>query len=371
MNGYEKLEYAMSLKPYEKKEDIPIFPHICTYAGIPTNITQAELFKGNKQWMQAYDKCCQIVGYPDIAFPLGPKTVTYIEQMKVLIPGRDLGDNELFQFQEQELMSQEDYDLIIEKGFGAWQMPFVASIQSPPITGPLMIPRTVIGFIKSGIEAKMNKKFWDKKNIPLMFHSGTAPAFDTFSMSRSLEEFFYDLYDEPDKVKAAMDRATPDIIATAINSVKSSGGDRIAIFAMRSSATFISTDMFEEFAWPYLKQMIEAFHAAGITSVVHADGNWLPMIPYFKEVPKGSCIIELDGATDIEKAYEIIKGYQVLRGDMPATILSFGTEEETKAYCDKLINLAMGGGFIIGSGCEVPMNAKLENMKIFMSCTQS
>ena len=71
-----------------------------------------------------------------------------------------------------------------------------------------------------------------------------------------------------------------------------------------------------------------------------------------------------------EKAYEILKGYQVIRGNVPATLLAFGTPEETQAYCDKLINLAMGGGFIIGSGCEVPLNAKLENMKVFLNCTK-
>lgn len=371
MNGYEKFEYAMSLKPYEKKEDIPVFPHICTYAAVPAGTTQAHLFEGNKQFRETYDKTCQIIGYPDVAFPLGPKTVTYIEQMKVLIPGRDLGENELFQFQEQELMSVEDYDIIIEKGFAAWQMPFVASIQSPPFTGPFAKFKTIKGFIGCGMECKSNKKFWDKKNIPLMFHSGCAPAFDTFSMSRSLEEFFYDLYDEPEKVKAAMERATPDIIKTGIQGVKSAGGNRIAIFAMRSSSTFISTDMFEEFAWPYLKQMILAFYEAGIVSVVHCDGNWLPMMKYFNECPNGSCIIELDGATPIKEAYEIVKGHQVIRGDVPASILAFGTVEETKSYCDELLEMGMQGGFILGSGCEVPLNAKLENVKAFINCTRA
>ena len=67
---------------------------------------------------------------------------------------------------------------------------------------------------------------------------------------------------------------------------------------------------------------------------------------------------------------KVLKGYQVIRGNIPATILAFGTPEETKAYCDKLIDLAMGGGVIIGSGCEVPLNAKLENMKVFLNCTK-
>lgn len=370
MTSKEKLAYAMSLKPFEKKQDIPIFPHICTYAAVPAGVTQEYLFRGNDSFMDAYKKTCDVIGYPDVAFPLGPKTVTYIEQMKVKIPGKDLGDNELFQFIEEEIMKPEDYDLIINKGFGKWQMPYVCSIQNPPFTGPFKIFKAIGGFINCGKEVAANKKFWDSKNIPMMFHGGTAPAFDTFSMTRSLEEFFYDLYDEPEKVKAAIEKSTPDIIKTAINSMKGIEDPRIAIFAMRSSATFISTAMFEEFAWPALKQMCLAFIDAGITPVVHADGDWLPMLPYFKELPKGSTIIELDGATDIEQAYEILKGYQVLRGDIPAAILAFGTAEETQAYCDKLINLAMGGGFIIGTGCEVPLNANLENMKVFMNCTK-
>ena len=213
------------------------------------------------------------------------------------------------------------------------------------------------------MEVKKNKKFWDSKNIPLMFHSGTAPAFDTFSMSRGMGEFCCDLYDCPEKVKAACEKATPEIIKTGITGVKSAGGNRIAIFAMRSSATFISTEMFDEFAWPYLRQMILGFHEAGITSVVHCDGNWLPMLPYFKTLPKASCIIELDGATDIFKAYEILKGYQVIRGDVPPTLLAFSTPDKVSVYCDKLLDMGMEGGFILGSGCEVPLNCKIENLK--------
>ncbi len=114
--------------------------------------------------------------------------------------------------------------------------------------------------------------------------------------------------------------------------------------------------------------MIEAFHAHQVTSVVHADANWLPMLPYFREVPKGSCIIELDGDTDIVKAKEILNGYQCIRGDLPPAILAFEDAQATQKYCDKLIDLAMDGGFIIGNGCEIPLNSKEENLKTFLNC---
>jgi uroporphyrinogen-III decarboxylase len=196
----------------------------------------------------------------------------------------------------------------------------------------------------------------------------TAPAFDTFSLSRRMGNFCYDIFNEPDLVKAACERATPDIINTVFKSAKR--GDRVAIFAMRSSASFISPDMFEKFAFPYLKQMVLAFHEKGITPVIHADGKWLPMLRYFQKLPPKSCIIALDDSTDIVKAKEMLHGHQCIRGNLPANILAFGTERDTQAYCDKLVELAMDGGFIIGSGCEVPLNAKLENVRVLMNCTK-
>ena len=41
-----------------------------------------------------------------------------------------------------------------------------------------------------------------------------------------------------------------------------------------------------------------------------------------------------------------------------------GTPDDVSAYCDTLINMGMKkGGFMLGSGCEVPLNAKPENIK--------
>ena len=369
MNKMEKFENAVNLGPVKDKSDIPVFPMIMCYAAVPAGKTQADIFRSNEEWVDALVKCYEAIGTePDVVFPMNPRDTTFTEQMKVSIPGEDLGENELFQLQEEELMFRDDYKTIIDKGYGSWQFPFVASIQKRPMEGPFLKFKLIGRFMKAGKGVKQNRKFWNAKGIPLMFHNGTAPAFDTFSLSRRLENFFFDIYDEPELVRKAIERATPDIIKTALMGAKK--GDRIAVFAMRSSATFISPDMFEEFAFPALKQMIEAFHAKSVTSVIHADANWLEMLPWFRKVPKGSCIIELDGDTDIVKAKEILAGYQCIRGDLPATILAFGTEKETQDYCDKLVDLAMDGGFIIGSGCEVPLNAKIENVRILMNCTK-
>ena len=179
-----------------------------------------------------------------------------------------------------------------------------------------------------------------------------------------MEEFCYDLFDYPDEIKAVLKACTPDVIGQTVGAVKQAHGSRAGIYAMRSSATFISPDTFYEIAWPALRTMIQAFWAEGIVSVLHADGNWLPMLEFFHELPKGSVHFEFDGDTDMRKAYEILEGWHSLRGDVPAAMLAYGTPDEVAQYCEGLIcDIGMRGGFMLGSGCEVPMNAKMECVK--------
>ncbi len=371
MNKFEMLNNAINLGPVASKADIPVYPMMATYAAVPAGKTQSHIFESNDNWIEAMTETFDILGRdPDLVFPMNPSDVTFVEQLKVKIPGKDLPDDELFQFLEEELMTRDDYQTIIDKGMDAWQLPFVASIQNPPIKQNFMTNfKVIMKFIQCGKRMGKNKKYWEKRGVPTAYQAATAPAFDTFSMSRRMESFFYDLFDCPDQVKAACKRATPDIIKTVLRTAKP--GDRVAIFAMRSSATFISPAMFEEFVLPYLKEMVETFFEKGMVSVLHCDGNWLPMLPYFKEFPPKSCIVELDGDTDIFEAKKILKGHLCIRGDVPANLLAFGTSEEVATYCDKLIELGMEGGLIIGSGCEVPLNAKVENMQTFLNCTQA
>ena len=49
MDSFEKLDRAISLKP---TPEIPVYPHIVTFAGRCAGMTQAELFSSNKAWLR-------------------------------------------------------------------------------------------------------------------------------------------------------------------------------------------------------------------------------------------------------------------------------------------------------------------------------
>ena len=87
------------------------------------------------------------------------------------------------------------------------------------------------------------------------------------------------------------------------------------------------------------------------------------MLPYLRELPRASCVIELDGTTDIFKAKEILGDWLCLKGDVPATLLAQGEPDQVSDYCQNLIrSIGSDGGFILSSGCEVPLDARPENV---------
>ena len=362
MNSLEKYDKMLSLKPYADRTEMPVYPMILTWCGKAAGIKQSEIIASNKSWIKAMDKTFSIVGKPDCCMPTSAGQAVFAMTMPARIPGRDLDDDVLYQFIEKPNMTEADYDLIAKEGWNAFFYPYCMRIQNPELKSKMKL---ILKFVKLGILNTLNTKHFNKEGMATSYDYAVYPPFDMMSLIRSFEPFLMDLIDEDleGKIQDALRKANPEVIKDCIANTKRFGGKKICIYAMRSSCSFVSSDIFEEFSWPYLKEMILEFHKAGIISVIHADGNWLPHLHYFKDLPKGCVHFELDGTTDIFKAYEILGGYQSMRGDVPSTLFAFKTPDDVREYCEKLIKLGMNGGFMLGSGCEVPLNAKAENVK--------
>jgi len=68
--------------------------------------------------------------------------------------------------------------------------------------------------------------------------------------------------------------------------------------------------------------------------------------------------------TDMKKAKEVLGDKVCLYGNVPSSILVYGTVHDVEKYCRTLIeNCAEGGGYILSTECETPWNAKPENVK--------
>ncbi|HLE79737.1 MAG TPA: uroporphyrinogen decarboxylase family protein [Dehalococcoidia bacterium] len=130
-----------------------------------------------------------------------------------------------------------------------------------------------------------------------------------------------------------------------------------------TGASFISPRQYQKFVEPWLKRMVDEVIGEGITPVLHFDADWTPFLPFLRDLPAKKCIFAPDQVTDLFKAKEILGDHMCLMGNVSPQVLALGTVDETVAECKRLIDVVgKGGGFILSSGCEVPFNARPENV---------
>jgi len=348
----------------EKPDRVPVIPTLLPEAAAHlTGLTQADVAADNNAAVEAFFKVFDEYGGWDNPYPAAYVPVQLqvggSYPMKMRIPGKDLPDNDAFQLVEEEMLTVEDYDKIFEMGMQQffyedylWR---ITDIKPEELPGT--IDDLVTGFTLFLTECMK------RGTRPFFMGYGLHPFF-TLSLMRSLVPFTQDLYYNPEPVERALRKMTDDLIPTQIEIIKNSGINIWLLTEERASAYFYPPTVFERFWWPYTQEIIDACWAEGIVTVFHLDQCWDKNIPYFMKLPKGSAILELDSATDIFAAKDILKDHLCLRGDVPASLLSLGKPEAVEAYCRKLIDEVGGdGGFILGSGCGVPPNVRPENYR--------
>ncbi len=259
---------------------------------------------------------------------------------------------------EREVLFAADYDKIIDRGWNSFCEEFY-----PRITG-LSIAQIDANQSASFAGYLADLPYWAERGVPV-HQGGTCMGPETIlSLGRTLTNFVLDLHRQPDKLQAVMEAMVPDLIENAALDSRASGVPWAHLLLTRSSATFYNLKIFERFIFPNIQKIVRAFVGRGLMVNLHCDTNWLKNLPYFKELPRGKCIVELDGTTDIFKAKEILAGHMCIKGDVPAPLLTLGKPAEVVSYCQRLIDgVGKGGGFILSTGCTCPVDARFENVR--------
>ena len=369
MNSFEKVDRAMDSVMPEDRSQIPLMAQFVTFPAHYAGIKQKDAFYDVDLNIKAYAKVFAELGKPDCSYYCAPGDAAFGEELECYRPGSELADDDAtYQFHETQRMDIDDYQDILDHGWNQWHTRYLMSIQHPALERPEQLGAA---YAQMGQRIGVFAGWLASQGVAPITDIAVMPPFDSLSLFRSFMPFTMDLYDEPDLVKAVCDKAADEMIEGTLKNAKANAHvHRIGLFAMRSDCDTLSPDLFDEFAWPTLSRMILAFDKAGFKSVIHADSNWLPILDRFLKLPAHCVSFELDGKTDIFKAAQILDGWQSFRGDVPATTLAFGTPDDVFEYCEKLIT-EIGlktPGFILGSGCEIPFNAKPENVKALLTC---
>jgi uroporphyrinogen-III decarboxylase len=281
---------------------------------------------------------------------------------RLAVPGRDLPDDSLWQVAEAEVLTIEDYDTIIDRGWSTFLKGYMPRIID---VAELEANKT---WVKSNI-TNVVQRFRDSGYVPISFGATTIP-FESLCGGRSMQQFFLDLYRIPDKVKAAMDVIQPSLIRAGINTARLSGISRVWVGGWRAASSLLSPKLWEKFVFPYYLEMITALAEEEIVSVLHFDQDWTRDLARLREFPAKTCLLNLDGMTDIRKAKEVLGDHMAIMGDVPAALLSIGTPDDVYAYVRDLIRDVGPTGLILCPGCDAPINAKPENMEAFVAASR-
>ncbi|MCE5253115.1 MAG: uroporphyrinogen-III decarboxylase [Actinomycetia bacterium] len=308
--------------------------------------------------IKAYMSLGEIDGIQSPAYHVSSLSIQWLSRVKV--PGRELPEDEMWQVDEAELMTADDYDAILAEGFGPWVERYYAERLPGAKEAFDAFLTTVPGVLADCRE---------KGIVPFTPALATIP-YEYFCGGRSMKEFLLDLFRRPDKVQAAMDAALPVLIDNMRGVIRGTGLIGLWIGGWRSASEFIAPRLWERFVLPYFKAMVEAAVDEGAVVVLHFDANWDRDLERLKEFPRGRCVLSLDGKTDIFKAKRILGDHMCIMGDVPPRMLSLGTPDEVRDYCRRLIREIGPSGFILSSGCDVPIDAKYENVKAMVEAVQ-
>ena len=171
-----------------------------------------------------------------------------------------------------------------------------------------------------------------------------------------------DIIECPQLVIRATESLVPIALEAPIAQCKANGREFVWIWLHKGADEFMSGEHYKLFYWPTLRKVIDGLIDAGLTPVLYCEGNYNTRLEILRELPPRRTICHFEGI-DMFRAKEILGDISCIAGNVPNTMLAFGTPEETDSYCRRLIEgIGRKGGFMLDSGGLVD-NAKPENLR--------
>lgn len=177
------------------------------------------------------------------------------------------------------------------------------------------------------------------------------------------QNFFRWLIKEPGAIHAVYKKVTRFIIRSAIRTVSQFGPDHCSVgySAALDANDLISPEMFHEFVFPYMQRINQALLDLGIKNFhMHLCGNHKHNLPLWTALPWPERMTFSFGRDmDIVQTAEGFGHQHIMAGNLDTTLLAHGTYDEVVTETRRALDEGkdLPGGFILMSGCEMPVMA--------------
>ena len=186
--------------------------------------------------------------------------------------------------------------------------------------------------------------------------------FSLASMMRGPSSWMIDLLTDPAKCHQLLDYCT-GVTSQFIRLMAGSGAHMASNGDSPAGPAMISPAMYEEFAAPYERRVIEASHKCGLPYALHICGNADAILE--RMVGTGTDAVELDYKTDAARARKVCRDSVAFIGNIdPSSVIARGTVDNVKLAVDRLVECFAGAQrFILNAGCAIPPTAPRENIR--------
>ena len=293
------------------------------------------------------------------------------------VPGIHISADTGFQYlepsEENAFMKPDEYDQLIEDPTG-----FLFNVWLPRVSrdvsamGVETSMRNNLSFLKGGMAMLNYFNAFGAQAAMLRSESGTVSAISGILKApldiiadklRGYLGLVNDLLERPKKVMAACEALMPHLTHVALSGADPDKNVPITIWMHRGCVPFVTMKHFENFYWPTLKPIIEEIWSHGHQVLFYAEGDWTAHLDSFRELPAGSIVYHVDKG-DIFETHKKIGDKFCLSGGISNTLLSFGTPDEVRQCCKKVIDEVAGdGGYVLDAEAIMQDDTKVENIR--------
>jgi MtaA/CmuA family methyltransferase len=196
-------------------------------------------------------------------------------------------------------------------------------------------------------------------------------GFSLASMLRGPAEWMMDLVDEANREDAhALLSYCAGAAVSFIRVMAGTGADMVSNGDSPAGPDLVSPAMYQEFARPYERMLVDEAHAHGLPYALHICGDTTRILDAM--LATGADALELDYKTDVRAARDALKGRAVFIGNIdPSGVLALGTPALVQARTRELLEVFAGvPGFILNAGCAIPAETPPANLRAMISAAR-
>jgi len=331
MTAEERLEAVIRL---EQPDRVPLSMMLYNYSPFHANVKASDYVHKPRVYMKVIRQVYEDLGPWDIYYNINPVSkliYSFAMMMRLLYPGDELPENAMTQIEEFEYMQPEDYDQILQMKYNLADTIFRARMlprfckDTEGLGSIRLWCKLAGGLLKQRLFWSRDQRWWRKQGLAVLIGYQAEMPFDLFSMARAIVPFSMDLFQRPEKIRKAALRLAPSFAKSSIQISRSVGVPRVQCYCHRTSNSFISPQQFETLAFPSIEEIVCRIIDAGMTPILHCDGDWMKNLRTLRRLPAKKIILQLDGLTDIFRAKDEIGDHMCLFGDVPAEKLAMGS----------------------------------------------